>query len=922
MKKSKRILSVILIAAMALSLMPTFASADGTTSYTYMFNPKELQNGTDLKGYTYNDTAVYDTDGTSLLYHPWSYIEGKYVGSLYPQSYCSSSFYGMQVTANTSGNMWWAAFKIQVPEIGSYTAKLEYMQHSNSGSVNVYILPANTAYSTVTDFSAEFADYKLNKNGALSLCGVGTTDRNANTEDKLTGEITTTAANEDCILLFETVGFSTADTTKTKNACYIKSLTLTKTADEEGGEVTPPEEEEKKDPITLTFDTKTITSVAGVLSTLSAAEGGNFEFVQNKSSSATTTKNSKVSSYGLLLSTFRADGVNKNYLSRITDSDYMAIETNDKFPGRLTISAKNIPAGTYKLSAGVHNFTRGCGVYYYVNDEYVGFDNAYSATGSFDDKDVTTEETIGYITILDSDNDSSTANPVEISLCSAAVDYESSANLYVLRNITFTPVEEIPSYGELDCTVDGEAAKTSYSVANGDVLSVSAMLSAKHLNGYNLDGTKDSENYIKITSSNPEVISVTDTEAALDSAKIYASGYKPVYTLTALRSNASAIITVEAIVDGKSIASKEFTVLVAKSDADTYEPSASFAWGTTLPSMLVAGNVSVAEKDGVPVNVGSITASKGTTYTLSAKNEIVDGDTTYKFIGWKRGVTSNGAAAFIGYETEDEYTVWSNTYITAVYDKISDSDEKRVEFYNQDSYYLGYMTESQFEANGIPTKTPKLLGHTFSKWQYVDANGETKEFTADTKLTENVTRVVALQIPTKVTITYKNENNEVTEEKTYDYDGVVDALADSGISDVTYWTILAGDNEKTVRTSNGYSFYAWANTTLKGYTGEVTEKLPKAVLHNTPHDDSYMIEYDIYSKAYTIVETGILLGDSESISLLSCEKKYTSAKGGRAHGQFAAPHENYDYVRGYIIYKTNETGAISVVYTDAITTGK
>jgi len=90
MKKSKRILSVILIAAMALSLMPTFASADGTTSYTYMFNPKELQNGTDLKGYTYNDTAVYDTDGTSLLYHPWSYIEGKYVGSLYPQSYCSS----------------------------------------------------------------------------------------------------------------------------------------------------------------------------------------------------------------------------------------------------------------------------------------------------------------------------------------------------------------------------------------------------------------------------------------------------------------------------------------------------------------------------------------------------------------------------------------------------------------------------------------------------------------------------------------------------------------------------------------------------------------------------------------------------------------------------------------------------------------
>lgn len=913
MNRFKRILSALVIAAMALSLMPTFASAEVGDTYTYHFNPTETHELANQSSYTYEYTKKV-TDGGTILYYPWRFLADRGLNSNDPRDDKMSITYCMQVRGNTN-QVWALAIALKLPDKGEFTAKLSAYKYSASGSIDIYLLPESISvndYSLPSDVASEYADYKLNS-FPINLNGSGVDIIDVTTSQSVVAD----KQDEERVLVIACNEFvSGVVENSSNNYCqvYLESLTLTKTADaEEGGDVIPPAEEEKKDPITLTFNKDTVTvGTSKVFNSFSAKEGQNFWFVSEKSSS-TSGNSSSIQTYGLLMNSLRAGGTGKNRLN--------ADKTTDPNVGRLTISANDIPAGMYKLSAGVHNFTRGSGVYYYVNDEYVGYDNAYAASGAYND-DVTTEETIGYITITDKDNNADTQNPVEISLCTAAVDYITNANLYVLRSITFTPVDEIPDYGELECTVDGTATKESYEIENGGTLSLSAMLSGKHLNGYKLDGEADNQNCIKVTSSNPTAVSVTDTEAALDSVKIYASDYKPVYTLTALKSNASADITVEAIVDGKSIASKKFTVLVAKSDADAYEPSASFAWGTTLPSVLVAGNVSVAEKDGVPVNVGSITASKGTTYTLSAKNEIVDGDSTYKFIGWKRGTTGNGASAFIGYETEDEYTVWSNTYITAVYDKISDSDEKRVEFYDQDSYYLGYMTESQFEENGIPTNTPKLLGHTFSNWQYVDANGETKEFTADTKLIENVTRVVALQTPAKVTITYKNENNEVTEEKTYDYDGVVDALADSGISDVTYWTILAGDDEKIVITSNGYSFYAWANTTLKGYTGEVTEKLPKAVLHNTPHDDSYMIEYDRYSKSYTIVETGILLGDSESISLLSCEKKYTSAKGGRAHGQFAAPHENYDYVRGYIIYKTNETGAISVVYTDAIATGK
>lgn len=926
MKKFKRILSAILIAAMALSLMPTFASAAVGDTYTYVFNPNQDDETVfSSTAFTWENTVSSAVTGIT----PWEYISGYGFATNMPQTqnWGDGKAKDVLLKDKNGDTYYYAAFKLQIPETGVYSSKMTYTAYKLSGSVELYLLPGNIElkFDGTDDFNS-YSAYKLTDDAvSLNTSLFNTETTKYACEHSLTKSVTISSENEvgndGAGRVF--VIRSTVKPTGSRSNDYVTSLTLTKTAEaEDDGEVTPPEEDEEA-PITLTFNNETVDTgdnQKSMNALKTASTNTDFTIVAYKTM-GTAAGNQYTRSNAVNLNFRYSSKSAKNWLYFLKNTE----EVEDNNAGKFTVQANNIPAGTYKVDFNVTNNDRGAGVYLYVDENYVGYCDTYKNDRSWNanPSDTDTKE-IGYITVVDEDSDAETTNTVEIAICSASIDASSTTSNYLtLKSITFTPVDEIPDYGDLTYEVTGAtAAGDGYTVENNTTLSLSAMLSGKHLNGYTLDGTKDNNNYIKVSSSDESIVSVTDTNAALDSEAIYASGYKPVYTLTAHKSNASATITVEAIVDGDCVAEKTFTVSVAKSDTDEYNSEATFAWGTTLPDSL-KDKVTVTEKDGASVSAGEITASKGTTYVLSAEPEISDGDTTYKFIGWKRGATGSGAVAFIGYEVEDEYTVWSNTYITAVYDEIKETDEKTVEFYDQDGFYLGAMTESQLETNGLPTNNPKLLGHTFSKWQYVD-NGVTKEFTATTELTEKVTRVVALQTPAKVAITYKNENDGIVAEKTYDYDQEVNALGDSNLSDVKYWKLLVGNSEKTVRTSNGYNFYAWENATIKAYTVDVeaTDKSPKVVLHGTPRDDSYMIEYDRYSSSYTIVEAGILLGGTETISILSCDKKYTSAKGGRAHGQFAAPHENYDYVRGYIIYKTNSTGALSVVYTDTMPTEK
>ncbi|MBQ9985423.1 MAG: hypothetical protein IJP38_03840, partial [Oscillospiraceae bacterium] len=635
MNRFKRILSALVIAAMALSLMPTFASATVGDSIVYDFNES-----TDASYSATSVTSYTDAEKGWMYYDMTAGKAAAYLPSYNPNY--------IQITSSVGQ---YFAIKIKVPESGKYDMSLVCYQHATiGGSADMYLLPGTTKQENIAAL-IETAE-TVNGNDVLFYADKNTYPTTLNVAfdyQILAGEY---------VLVFKATGISPYMTNAThisKQYAYMypATLTLTKTAEaEDDGEVTPPEEE-KKDPITLTFNNGTVSGDNQTYMNALASSSDDFSIV-----AAETMGEAQGAQYS------RANAINLMFRAKAGTSqqNYFKMIGNetDANAGKFTVQANNIPAGTYKVDLNVTDNARGIGAYVYVGNKYVGFCDTYKSDREWgaNPADTDTKE-IGYVTIVDEDNNAETTNTVKIAICSAAIDASSTTSNYLtLKSITFTPVDAIPAYGDLTYEVTGAtAAGDGYTVENNTTLSLTAMLSGKHLNGYKLDGAEDADNCIRVTSSDSAVVSVTDTKAALDSAKIYASDYKPVYTLTALKSNASADITVEAIVDGIPVAFESFKVTVAKSDADEYEAEAVFAWGTTLPSEL-SGKVTVSEKDGGTVNAGEITASKGATYTFKATEEITVGEITYKFIGWKRGTTSNGAAAFISYEPEDEYTVW------------------------------------------------------------------------------------------------------------------------------------------------------------------------------------------------------------------------------------------------------------------------
>ena len=382
---------------------------------------------------------------------------------------------------------------------------------------------------------------------------------------------------------------------------------------------------------------------------------------------------------------------------------------------------------------------------------------------------------------------------------------------------------------------------------------------------------------------------------------------------------------------------KTADVSVPKTDVEYFESMASYGFGTNyseLNSYVSVGTVSAG-------NVGS--ATKGTKLTLAAQKEVEIEGTTYKFVGWKRGGTSEdesikdtfASSSYISFSNEDTLKLWSHTYLTAVYDKTDDTAGQIVEFYNQDGTFLDSATAEYVK--GLATiPTVSLLGHTFEMWQYINENGEAEEFTPASELHEAVTRVVAKQNPKTVTITFADGtySGETVESKAaaaqeYEYGALVNADA---FYDIPTYTNNNGSernagacwyrNDLMTRTAANYPFYAWADMVVRPeFINSIPEEFrtPKIILDTKTMDDAYMIEYDVYSKnLYEIVEAGILFSDTADVTLRTFARgeKFTS-QNNKIHGQFAAkPSDTWTNVRGYIIYRELESGNLGVVYSN------
>ena len=298
----------------------------------------------------------------------------------------------------------------------------------------------------------------------------------------------------------------------------------------------------------------------------------------------------------------------------------------------------------------------------------------------------------------------------------------------------------------------------------------------------------------------------------------------------------------------------------------------------------------------------------GESFTLNAPDMTEQG---YTFIGWQRGVAkasgetyaeADGTSKLIDLKQNDTINVYTNTFLTAVYEKTEPevSDDPVIKFWNQDKSYLGKIAKNDIST--LPEMT--LIGHAFDGW-----------FTAPGKALD----LNGINVDTNAVACYE-VNSYLDNENAYDkvrvngenraeknYGEKVVCKDTNGT--VTHWL----RDGKIVSYDAEYTHYVWDGTNIYSSYAEI-EKKPIVLLESTTIDGAYMIEYDGAGKE--IVEVGILFGAANSTPVVgSTFDKYVSQRSAN-HGQLAAKpiNESYTIARGYMIYK--DGNSTYVIYSE------
>lgn len=325
----------------------------------------------------------------------------------------------------------------------------------------------------------------------------------------------------------------------------------------------------------------------------------------------------------------------------------------------------------------------------------------------------------------------------------------------------------------------------------------------------------------------------------------------------------------------------------------------SFSATTSIPDI---AKVTVNGNEG---NLAVINPSRGTEISVSAPD--VSG---YKFIGWKAGTANEdgdgelaNTAKFVkDLEQVDIFTVYTSTFLTAVYEETepADSTASIVEFWNLDGSYLGQKTVDKIEEEGgLPTTS--LIGHSFTGW-----------FTAENialniaEIVEKVTHAVAgYTADAAVNSKYVRVNGE-DQEDSVAYGTEIECV-DINPSKVTHWL----RDGKVVSYDETYKYYVWDITNISSSYAPI-EKKPLVVLDDDTVSNAYMIEYD-KGNAEAIVEVGILFGTGTPT--VESKSEIFKSQRGDSHGQFTAKPTDSSYTaRGYMIYEEN--GSYKVIYSE------
>lgn len=312
--------------------------------------------------------------------------------------------------------------------------------------------------------------------------------------------------------------------------------------------------------------------------------------------------------------------------------------------------------------------------------------------------------------------------------------------------------------------------------------------------------------------------------------------------------------------------------------------------------------------DGETSDLGNIKKDNypmGKQITLTAVNN----DENKTFMYWK-----DESGIIVSTTEQYSFITGSGASLSAVYaDKTLGSF---VTFKNAN----GRILASGQTSSGITVpQNPYIMGYTFDGWYtgttpaLLNAGDTLDSIEADTLFSAGYKKSTALY-----TVTVNSE------EKTYAYNESVTVSAedtDENGNPFMYWT----KNSDIVSFDKTYTFYVNGDSVLEAVygTGDIESDIivnlatPVAVDRNKL---AFFAEFDLPEK-YTVVEMGILLGQSDSLSVDNYIHKGTSSSKNNKH-QFTIRKANLKsgdtwYGRAYVIY-SDEDGNTVTGYSDTV----
>ena len=537
---------------------------------------------------------------------------------------------------------------------------------------------------------------------------------------------------------------------------------------------------------------------------------------------------------------------------------------------------KSVPAaGYYDISFTGYLWKSSSDYDIYINEEYAGQTNCYDATDELSGKTATSNLNTLYLP----------AGDIEISFRAKNSHY-TGAMFFTPKSLNFAPsavseiaisaveTSEIPVTMEAGTTYDGTAKALMNS---GDYRSFG------HMN----NGTiPTSDDVIRVSSSNPAVVAVTDvvcvkrvTDAENKDSAFTIDPTTTTYKLNALRAG-KAEITVTAIVDGKEKSTT--TEVVVSGDAK----EATITKNTASVSILALDGGSV--KTNISI-VDEVEFGEGVEAEAIA-------DSGYKFAYW---TDSNGRV--LSDKAKETFIINTNTSIKAYFEKIvaDDAETVPVYFYNGNGslFKSGVATKGSVFADLKGDDEPSLTGFKFDKWSV-----------ADNAIINNVTRAVALF--TDMPNTYTVSVDDGTYSTSYSGKKYGDKITVTAKGSDTFSCWMMGDD--IVSYDKSFTFSVYGNMKLTAVYGAALTAAPVAAFEEV--GGSYFLIYSVPA-GYEKIEAGILFSEGGTPTVGSAYSKAIERTGS---GQFTAQPNGGEgdvVARGYVMFRDRDNN-IKVIYAD------